>query len=99
MSVDVERVREFSAGRMARMRNQIGFCETRSLDVPAIRFHRDVMLEQIARLGAPVEAPAPLRLLRFQPPVHVPRANLQQLLGDLRPQAKAFVDPGQPLRQ
>src|SRR5205807_564683 len=93
MSVDVERVREFSAGRMARMRNQHGFCETRSLDVPAIRFHRNVMLEQIAGLGAPVEAPAPLRLLRFQPPVHLPRANLQQFLRDPRPQSEAFADP------
>ena len=41
----VERVRELSAGRIARMRDQIDFRETGSLHVPAIRLHWNVVLE------------------------------------------------------
>src|SRR6266702_1435100 len=74
------------------MRNQIHFRETRSRHVPAIGLHRNVVLEQIARLGAPVNPPSPLRLLRFQPAVHLPRTDLQQLLCDLRPHAKALAN-------
>src|SRR5205809_493997 len=44
-------MRELSAGGMARMRNQIHFRETRSRHVPAIGLHRNVVLEQIARVG------------------------------------------------
>src|SRR5216683_6374038 len=92
-------MRELSAGGIARMRNQIHFRETRSSDVPAVGLHRNVVLEQIARLGAPVNPPSPLRLLRFQPAVHLPRTDLQQLLFDLWSHAKTLADPRQPLRQ
>src|SRR5712671_520886 len=92
-------MRELSAGGIARMRNQIHFRETRSSDVPAVGLHRNVVLEQIARLGAPVNPPSPLRLLRLQPAVHLPRTDLQQLLFDLRPHAKTLADPRQPQRQ
>ena len=69
------------------MRKQISFREARSLHIPAVGLHRNVVFEQIAGLGAPVEAPSPLRLVRLQPPVHLPRTDLQQLPLDLRPQA------------
>src|SRR6516162_10841535 len=82
-----------------RVRDQVDFRETRALYVPAIRLHRNVMLQQIAWLGAPVDAAPPLRLGRLQPPIDLSRADLEQLLLDFRPQAKAFADPGHPRRQ
>src|SRR5260370_16950876 len=92
-------MRKLSAGGIARMRNQIHFRETRSSDVPAVGLHRNVVLEQIARLGAPVNPPSPLRLLRLQPAVHLPRTDLQQLLFDLRPPPKTLADPPPPQPQ
>src|SRR5580704_2093989 len=81
-------------------------CETKStsvkpglLHVPAIGLHRDVMLEQIAWLGASVDSPPLLRLGLFQPSVDLSRADFQQLLLDFRPQTKAFADPRHPRRQ
>src|SRR5580693_3098197 len=95
----VERVCELSAGRIARMRDQVDFCETGTLHVPAIRLHWNVVLEQIARFGTPVDSPSLLRLGRFQPPVDLSRADFQQLFLDLPPQMKAFADPRHPRRQ
>ena len=78
------------------MRDQVHFRETRCLHVPAIGLHRNMVLEQIARLGASVDAPVPLRLGRLQPSVHLPCADLEQLLLAFRSQTKAFADPRHP---
>ena len=72
------------------------FREARTADIPTIGLHGNVVLEQVARLGTPVQASAPLGLLRFQPPVDLPRADFQQLPFDLQPQTESFADPGHP---
>lgn len=41
---------------VARVRDQVGFGEARSTDIPGIGFDRDVVFEQGAGFGAPVEA-------------------------------------------
>src|SRR3984957_16897767 len=92
-------MRELSASGIARMRNQIHFRETRCRYVPAIGLHRNVVLEQVARVGPPLNPSSPLRLLRFQPTVHLSRTDLQQLLFNRRPHAKTLADPRQPQRQ
>src|ERR1700688_11271 len=81
------------------MRDQVDFRESGTVDIPAVGLHRNVVLEQIARFGASVDAPSPLRLLRFQPPVHLSRTDPEQLPLDLRPQIEALANPGHPHRQ
>src|SRR5580700_6904447 len=61
------------------MRNQIDFREARRGYVPTVGLDGDVMLEQIARFGAPVNPPPLLVLLRGQSTVHLPRTDREQL--------------------
>ena len=75
------------------MRDQVYFGEPGTLHIPGVGLHRNLMLEQIARLGAPVKAPPLLGLLGSQPPIDLPRTDPQQLPLDLRPQTKVFADP------
>ncbi len=72
------------------MRNQIDFCEARLVHIPAVRLHGNVVLEQIARLGRAINVPPPLRLLRLEWAVHLPRADPQKLLRDLRRERKCL---------
>src|SRR5215470_13063486 len=96
---DIQGMREISTGRIPRMRYQIHFGEPRSVHVPAIGLHRNVVFEQIAWLSAPVNAsPSPV-LLGRQSPVHLSRTDGQSLSRDFRPQSEASADPRHPLRQ
>src|SRR5271156_924779 len=92
-------MREVSRCAIARVRNQIHLRVTRHAHVPTVGLHRNVVLQQVPRLGAPVNTPPPSRLLCRQPPIHLSRADAQQLLLDLRTHPKAFADPRHPRRQ
>src|SRR3990170_6328274 len=81
------------------MGDQVHLREPWNLHIPAIGLHRNVMLQQIARLGPSVDAPPALPLLGLQPAVDLPRADLQQLLLDLRPHSVALANPRHPHRQ
>ena len=81
---DVKRVAELSCARIPGMRDQIDFGEAWGLHVPAVGLHWDVMLQQVARLGASVNPPSLLVLLDRQSSVHLPRTDREQLFLDLR---------------
>ena len=72
---NVERVAELSTGRITRMGYQIDFRETGTVHIPAIGLHRNMVLEQIARLGTPVNPSPPVCLGRFQPPINLSRTG------------------------
>src|SRR2546426_2756570 len=52
----------------------------------------------MARLGATLDPPLPLGLVRSQPAVDLPGANRQQLLLDLWADSEPLADPGHPDR-
>ena len=81
-------------------------CATRSisvnpglLHVPVVRLHRDLVFQQQARLSASVKSPARLQLLVPQSPVHLPRADRQQLPLRLAAHLEALANPWHPRRQ
>ena len=53
----------------------------------------------MARLGATLDPPLPLGLVRSQPAVDLPGTNRQQLLLDLWADSEPLADPGHPDRQ
>jgi len=58
------------------MRDQVDFRETGARNIPAVRLHRNLALEQITRFGvALVDAPSPVGLGRLQPSVDLSRAD------------------------
>src|SRR5260370_33234007 len=79
---DVQRIAELSFTRISGMRNQIDFCKAGGLHVPAVGLHRDVMLQQIARLGASVNPPPLLVLLGGESTVHLSGTDREQLFLD-----------------
>src|SRR5215467_14188045 len=81
------------------MRYQIHLRVPRRVHVPAIRLYWNVVFEQIAGLGAPVDASPSLFLLTSQPAIHLPGADGQQLPLDFRPHREPPTDPRHPLRQ
>src|SRR5437870_4798445 len=93
---DIQGVSEFPLARIAGMRDQVDFGETRGSHIPAIGFHRDMVFEQMARLGATVDPPLPLGLVRLQSAVDLPGTNRQQLLLDLWADSEPLADPGHP---
>src|SRR5947209_7782186 len=76
---EVQRMGKFALPRIPGMRDQVDLGETRSLHIPTIGLHRNVVLQQSARLGAPVDTSFPLALLRLQPAVDLPGTDAQQL--------------------
>src|SRR5208283_3036085 len=64
---------------VARMRDQVDLGKPWRGYVPTVGLYRNVVLEQSPRLGLPVQALPALALLPRQPPVDLPRADLQQL--------------------
>jgi hypothetical protein len=75
----VHRLNPYNGLANSRMRNQIDFREARRCYVPTAGLDGDVMLEQIARFGAPVNPPPLLVLLGGQSTVHLPRTDQEQL--------------------
>src|SRR5713226_5232059 len=90
---------ELSFARIPGMRDQIDFREAGRRYVPAVGLHRDVMLQQIARLGAPVNPPPLLRLLGYESTVHLPRTDREQLFLDPWAYLESLADPRHPDRQ
>ena len=66
------------------MRDQVDLREARYLHIPVIGLERDVMFEQGARLGAPVEPPSQLRFVGAQAVIEGASADGQQLTLQLR---------------
>src|SRR6266446_6063725 len=93
---DVERIAELSFARIPGMRDKVDFRETRRGHVPAVGLHRDVVLQQIAGLGAPVNPPPLLGLLGRQATVHLPRTDREQLFLDRGAYLEALADPLHP---
>src|SRR5260370_13368791 len=92
-------MRHTPGGRVARLRDQIDFGKPGRGHVPTVGLHRNVVLQQRARLGPPVQAPLMLLIVPLQTPVHLPGADPQQLLLDLRAQPIVLENPGQPTGQ
>ncbi len=76
---NIEGVKKISRSRVAGVRDQIDFGKARHLDIPGVGFDRDVMFEQGAGFGAPVEAFFELVLFGLQAPVDGGRADCQEL--------------------
>lgn len=53
---DIERVNELARSRVSRVRDQIGFGKAWDFDVPGVGFDGDMVFEQCAGFGAPVES-------------------------------------------
>ena len=90
---------ELAVGRVARVRDQVDLREAWRGDVPAIGFDGDVVLQERARLGAAIEAPSELSLVRLKAPVHLPGAEGEELCFERRREAEAPAHPGQPERE
>src|SRR6266446_9190946 len=95
----VQGMGEFSLPRIPRMRHQVDLAEPGRCHIPTIGLHRDVMLQQRAGLGAPVNTPFALALLRLQSPVDLPCTDAQQLFLHLRGHPVALANPGHPAGQ
>ncbi len=95
---DVQRIAELSFARIPGMRDPIDFREAGRRYLPTIRLYRDGMLQQIARLGAPVNPPPLLVLLGCPSPVHLPRTDREQLFLHLGAYLEALADPRHPGR-
>lgn len=59
----IQSMGKLSLSRVSTMRHQVDLAEPRRSYVPTVGLHRDVMLQQRARLGASVDTPFPLALL------------------------------------
>lgn len=92
----VQRVGEFPAGRVARMRHQINLGKPGHLHLPVIGLDRDLVFEQGARSGAAIETPPQPLLAGSQPAVDLTRTDAQPLPLQVGVEAKLFPDPGQP---
>src|SRR2546430_2256866 len=95
----VQGMGEFSLPRIPGMRHQVDLAEPWRSHIPTIGLHRDMMLQQSAGLGAPVNTPFPLALLRLQSPVDLPCTDAQQLFLYLRSHPLALATPGHPAGQ
>ena len=96
---EVEGVHELALAQAAAMRHEIDLGEAGDGHVPAIGLEGDVMFEQGARLGAPVQPLAELAAVRGQAAIDLPRADREHLLFHGRAQAQPAPRPGQPQRQ
>ena len=96
---DVEGVKKISRSRVAGVRDQIDLGKARGLDVPGVGFDRDVMFEQGAGFGVPVEVFFELTLFGPQASVDGGRTDLEQLLLGLGREREALDCPWQPQRQ
>src|SRR3989442_1426118 len=90
---------EFSRARIARVGDQVHFGEPWRGHLPAIRLHRDVVLEQMAGLGAAIDAPLPLGLLGPQSAIDLPGTDGQKLPLRRCAQPKPLSHPRHPDRQ
>ena len=81
------------------MRDQIDLCKAGRFDIPVVGLDRDVVFEQGARFGAPVEALLELASLSLQSPIDGRRADQEQLFLHGGRQRHAFDRPRQPQRQ
>src|ERR1700691_4277653 len=95
----VQGMRKLSVSRVATMRHQVDLAEPSRRHVPTVGLHRDVMLQQRARLGASVDTPFPLALSRPQAPIDLPSTDAQKLLLHRRGHSVALANPGHPVRQ
>jgi hypothetical protein len=77
---DIERVNELSGRRVAGVGDQIGFGKAWSFDIPGIGLDGDVVFEQSAGFGAPVEALFQLALFGPESPVHGSGTDREKLL-------------------
>src|ERR1700676_4154750 len=90
---------KLSFSRVSTMRHQVDLAEPRRSHVPTVGLHRDVMLQQRARLGASVDTPFPIALSRPQAPIDLPSTDAQKLLLHRRGHSVALANPGHPVRQ
>src|SRR6202049_3121294 len=81
------------------MRHQVDLAEPGIAPIPTVGLHRNGVLPQYARLGAPVNTPFALALLRLQSPVDLPSTDAQQLFLHLRRHPVALANPGHPVGQ
>jgi hypothetical protein len=68
------------------MGDEIDLGEAGGRDVPPVRLEGDVVLQQRARLGPPVQPRRELTPVRGQPPIYLARADGQHLSLHGRPQ-------------
>src|ERR1700694_4943259 len=81
------------------MRHQVDLAEPGIAPIPTVGLHRNGVLQQCARLGAPVNTPFALALLRLPSPVDLPSTDAQQLFLPLRRHPVALANPGHPVGQ
>src|SRR5207237_1530649 len=92
---DIERVNELARSRVSRMRDQIGFGKAWGVNVPGIGFDGDMVFEQGAGFGAPVESFFELALFGLEPAVDGGGTDRQKLLLCLGRERQALDGPGQ----
>ena len=95
----VQRVAELTRSGIARVGDQINFGEAGRLDIPAVGPQRNVMFEQGAGLGAPIETTPLGPFVSCQAIIHAARADGEQLPFQFGAEAEASPDPRHPLRQ
>src|SRR5881628_1395626 len=93
---EIERVDELSVRAVATMADQVDLREPRTGGLPSVDLQGDVMLEKGSRLGAAVQTPVHLTLVRLKPPVDLPRADRQRLAGGFLRDVHSLAGPGQP---
>jgi len=92
-------VHELPVAQAAAVGDEVDLREAGGGHVPAIGLERDVVFEQTARLGAPVQPRADLAAVRGQAAIDLARADAQQLRLHRRPQVQPAPGPGQPQGQ
>ena len=95
---DIERVNKLSGSRIARVRDQIGFGIAWGFDIPGVGFDGNVVFEQRARFGAPVESLFQLALFGLESPVDGSGADREELLLNLSQDRQALDGPREPQR-
>src|SRR2546426_2836232 len=95
----IQGMSEFSRARIARVGDQVHFGEPWRGHLPAIRLHWNVVLEQMAGLGAAIDAPLPLGLLGPQSAIDLPGTDGQKLPLRRCAQPKPLSHPRHPDRQ
>ena len=93
---DIERVDELALFGVARVGDQIGFGKAWGFDIPGVGFDGNMVLEQRAGFGAPVETLFQLALLGLEAAVDGSGTDREELLLGWLRDRQALDGPRQP---